>query len=178
VGWLTSDRSPRPGVDPERHFTIAAAEPGAVAGSDPSRHVSIRRLEPDEAGTWAEVLVRASALAPSDGAAWRDLAAPLARGAHTALYVAEAADGRALGAASLHTHRGVGHLRATAVLPEARGQGIQRALIRARAAAAAELGCQLVAASAVVGSASERNLLACGLRPLAIYGQYRFDPEA
>jgi MOSC domain-containing protein YiiM/GNAT superfamily N-acetyltransferase len=178
VGWLTSDRPPWPAAAPDRRLAILAAPVDAIGPAASVDGVRVRRLGREEAATWAEVLVAASALEAHVERAWRDLALPLAAGAHTSLFVAERPDGRAVGAASLHTHRRVGYLRATAVLPAERGRGIQRALIAARAATAAELGCELLAASALAGSSSEKNLLRSGLRRLTEYGQYRFDPAA
>jgi MOSC domain-containing protein YiiM/GNAT superfamily N-acetyltransferase len=181
VGWLTTDRPPWPRAVPERRLTVVAAALESVDRSAMVEGIRVRRLARAEAATWADVLVAASALEGDVADAWRDLAVPVAAGAHTSLFVAETAGpngGRAVGAASLHTHRRIGYLRATAVLPEERGRGIQRALIAARAAAAAELGCDLVAASAIAASPSERNLLRSGLRRLTEYGQYRLDPRA
>jgi GNAT superfamily N-acetyltransferase len=50
------------------------------------------------------------------------------------------------------------------VLPAARGRGLQRALIAARAALAAEVGCDWIAAWALAGAHSSANLARAGLR--------------
>jgi GNAT superfamily N-acetyltransferase len=47
-------------------------------------------------------------------------------------------------------------------IPAARRRGVQAALVRHRLARAATLGCELAAATAAVGSASERNLVRLG----------------
>ncbi len=110
-------------------------------------------------------------------AAWRSLEARLARAAHHHRYVAEV-DGRAVAAASLHTHHGLGWMRAGSVLPAYRGRGLQRALIAQRADAAARLGCDLVGASAVEGGVSARNLETLGFRRTGTRRSYRAEATA
>ena len=50
------------------------------------------------------------------------------------------------------------------VVPTARGRGLQRALIAARADLAAEAGCEWIAAWALSGAHSSANLARAGLR--------------
>jgi GNAT superfamily N-acetyltransferase len=82
-------------------------------------------------------------------------------------------DGRVVAAASLFTRRRVGWLGAAAVLPEARGLGIQRALIADRICRAAEGNCTRVMATADVGSISADNLSALGLERIWTQGLFR-----
>ena len=56
-----------------------------------------------------------------------------------------------------------GWLGAAATIPTARGRGVQTALVRHRLGLAAEVGCDLVGATASVGSMSSRVLGRCGL---------------
>jgi GNAT superfamily N-acetyltransferase len=77
----------------------------------------------------------------------------------------------------LYAHRHTGLMRTGLVLPEARGHGLQRALIDARARLAGELGCQLLASHTVRGSHSERNVEQMGLAPVWAYDVYRFEPH-
>ncbi len=58
---------------------------------------------------------------------------------------------------------GVGVCAAAATLPPFRGRGLQTALLRARIAAAAHAGCDLVVAQATPGSTSQRNMQRVGL---------------
>ena len=109
--------------------------------------------------------------------AFADLEAHLAGEAHHHRFIAEL-EGRPVGTGSLHTHHHVGWLRAGVVMPEARGRGIQRALIGARAAHARALGCDLVGASANAGGVSARNLERVGAQTVAVRGRYRLDPAA
>jgi N-acetylglutamate synthase-like GNAT family acetyltransferase len=99
----------------------------------------------------------------------------LAAEAHHYRYVAEV-EGRAVGAASLHVHHHVGWLRAATVLPEARGRGIQRALIAARLADAARLGCDLAGSLADAGGVSAANLERLGFAEVAVRRRYRVEP--
>jgi GNAT superfamily N-acetyltransferase len=80
--------------------------------------------------------------------------------------------------AGFFTRRRVGLLTTAAVLPAARGRGIQRALIAERIRLATDRRCTTVTACALVGSASARNLEAIGFRPIHEQALYRFDPVA
>jgi GNAT superfamily N-acetyltransferase len=66
-------------------------------------------------------------------------------------------DGRDVGAAAMFTRRRIAWLGAGTVLPEARGRGIQRALIAQRARAADELGCRRIIATADLGGGFGRE---------------------
>lgn len=131
--------------------------------------VTIREIDAAEVGAFADVLIAAD---PSDAdlEAWRRRMAESMLGtqaqAHRHLFLAEL-DGRIVGAAGLFTRNKVGWMAAAGVIPEARGRGIQRALIGARARVAAELGCDTVAADAEPGSVSAANLAAMGLQRVA-----------
>jgi MOSC domain-containing protein YiiM/predicted GNAT family acetyltransferase len=149
-------------VEPER---VLAAERAAVPG------LTIRAAGTDEGRAWAQVHIGAGGLPDDLAEAWLRSSEPLARAAHSTLLLAEL-DGRPVGAGALYVHREVGWLRATTVVPEARGRGIQRALIAARAEAATEAGCTLVGSAASLGSTSEANLRAMGLVHLATRGSY------
>ncbi|GIH20472.1 GNAT family acetyltransferase [Rugosimonospora africana] len=59
---------------------------------------------------------------------------------------------------------GVGYLATAATLPEYRGRGVQGALVRHRAAAAREAGCDLIVGHTATGSASQRTMERNGLR--------------
>lgn len=164
----------------------AGGEPGRVwAGGEPSRGAAassvaglvVRQIEPAEAETWARTLTADDVVGPGEARAWVALVPHLARTPHHSLWLAEL-DGVPVATGSLHVRRGVGWLRAANVTQAARGRGIHRALIAARARAAAEAGCELVAAEASPGSVSERNLRSIGLAPITRYGLYRTEPGA
>ena len=78
----------------------------------------------------------------------------------------------------MFTRRRVAWLGAGTVLPEARGRGIQRALIADRARLAAAAGCTKVMATADVGGRSAANLEALGLPRIWTRSHERFDGTA
>ena len=79
------------------------------------------------------------------------------------LYVASV-DGAPAAFGALFVSAGVGSLAGAATAPRFRGRGCQSALIRRRIADAAADGCDLIAAQAAPGSASQRNMERAGLR--------------
>ena len=171
IGWAWADTAPWPGAAVDSTAVYAAAAVEAVTAGDPPAGVVVRRLGRDEIGAWGAIVEAAGGWTPQRAARSRTSKRTWRTRRTTSRFVAEL-DGRAVGAGSLHTHHHVGWLRAGVVLPEARGRGIQRALIRERAALAGELGCDLIGASANAGGVSARNLRAgrsarrCGARPV------------
>jgi len=85
------------------------------------------------------------------------------------LYLARI-DGRAAAAAKLFFHSRVGYFADAATRPEFRGKGLQTALLRHRAAVAAQVGAELIYSQAAFGSASHRNMERIGLRVLCTRG--------
>ena len=173
TGWVWADEPPWPDAIVDSTAVYGARQvldevPEAVGVED----VTVRELARDEIGPWAEIVVEAAELPGAVGAAWRALEPQLALEAHDHRFVAEL-DGRPVGAGLLHTHHRVGWLRAGTVLPEARGRGIQRALIAARIERARRLGCDLVGASAVAEGSSARNMEREGMRTVAVRRRYR-----
>lgn len=177
-GLVDLDAGSLPGLDaiaPAERSVILAIEPDRVTSAtrqlDPLPGLAVRTAASDEGAAWARVHLEAGGIAADATDAWLRSSERLARTAPGVLYVAEL-DGRVVASGSLHVHRKVGWLRATAVLKTARGRGIQRALIAARASAAAEAGCTLVGSAAAPGSVSDANLRAMGLVELATRGSY------
>ncbi len=160
-GWIQLEEGAVPEAVPgdDRHpLVILAVEPDRVPETV-VEGLTIRQLEPSEGAAAARLLLAAD---PDDGPNARRL---LAMGPHLLgtpaqaarrLYVAER-DGKPVATAALYTHRKVGWLAAAAVVDEARGRGIQRALIAWRARDAAEAGCDLVALDATPDEVSTRN---------------------
>jgi GNAT superfamily N-acetyltransferase len=177
IGWAWTDAAPWPGAEPDASAVYAAAAVEAVPAGDPPAGVVVRRLRRKEVGAWGAIVAAAGGMDDATARAFADLEAHLASEAHHHRFVAEL-DGRAVGTGSLHTHHHVGWLRAGVVLPEARGRGIQRALIRERAAHARELGCDVIGASANADGISARNLERAGARVVAERGRYRIDSTA
>lgn len=155
---------------------VAAAVGELVADSEPSG-ATVRELRPEDAESWASVVLPVFAEAGFDTSVWRALLPHLlATPGVRVLFVEQ--DGRPVATGLLSMHRKVGLLRTGLVLPEARGRGLQRMLIRERIRLALDDGCEVVAAHAGSGTLSERNLAACGLRRVATRDVYHFDPLA
>ena len=155
---------------------VYAGDIGAISPDDVEGLV-IRPIGPGEESTCVDVFVAGFEIQAELAAAWRSFGPILARtrGYHPVL--AEL-DGRVVGVASMMTDRRVGWLGGGTVLPEARGRGIQRAMIAHRAAMAAELGCTRVMATADSGSVSAANLVASGLPVIWRRQHYRLDAAA
>ena len=177
TGWAWTDAAPWPGAEAESTAAYGAVSVDAVTVEDRPGGVVVRRLGRDEIGQWGAIIAEAGGMEGATARAFADLEAGLASEPHHHRFVAEL-DGRPVGTGSLHTHHHVGWLRAGVVLTEARGRGIQRALIRERAAYARELGCDLIGASANAGGVSARNLERIGARIVAVRGRYRIDATA
>jgi MOSC domain-containing protein YiiM/GNAT superfamily N-acetyltransferase len=174
-GWIVADRPPLPGAGAESPSTVFAADPASVATAHPAEtDITFREVEPGEVDTWSRVLVEASSIDGPERLAWIDATRrQVGTGGHH--YLIAERQGKPIGVAGLFTRRRVGLLATTAVMPEARGHGIQRALIAARARLAIERRCTIVTASALVGSRSARNLEKMGFRPVHEQAVYRFD---
>ncbi|WP_306589977.1 GNAT family N-acetyltransferase [Geothrix sp. 21YS21S-4] len=73
-------------------------------------------------------------------------------------------EGEPAGGGTLGIVDGVALLSGDGVIPRYRGRGLQKALIRARLAFAAERGCDVACASTAPGTPSQRAYEACGFR--------------
>lgn len=183
VGYLPMNEPPWPGAVPEFRLVVHVGDPEVAAASPvPSAsRLEIRELAADDtagAAAFARILAAADDLDAAAERAWSAILERLAGAPGHQLFLAEL-DGRAVAAAMLVRHRKVGLLRATGVIPEARGLGLQRALIAHRARAAAKHHCDtLLAVIAAHNAASRRNVEAAGLRPIWTRDIYRFDPRA
>jgi MOSC domain-containing protein YiiM/GNAT superfamily N-acetyltransferase len=186
-GWIVADTPPWPGAaasDPSRVFAreVREEEPidprlGSAALADGLTIRLVDSAEPNDADRWTTVLVEASGIRGRERDAWFAIGRRLVGSAgHHHLLVEDR--GEPIGVAGLFTRRRIGLLATMAVLPAARGRGIQRALIAERIRLAIERRCTIVTASALVGSASARNLEAMGFRPVHKQALYRFDPAA
>lgn len=176
TGWIWAEDEPWPGAPADGTAIHAAVDTATLPGPGEAGDggVAVRELGRDEIGVWAAIVGSAAGLARPVARAFADLEGHLARAAHHHRFVAER-NGTPVGVGSLHTHRGAGWLRAGAVLPEARGRGVHRALIRARIERARRLGCDVVGASATEGGASASNLARMGARVVAVRRRYRVE---
>jgi MOSC domain-containing protein YiiM/GNAT superfamily N-acetyltransferase len=178
TGWLVN------GVD-DPPFSGAVGEwPGGVHVGVTSNvpeatldGLEIRPVQPGEERLWSELFIAGFELAGPVADAWLGLQPLLgkARGYHQ---VIARQHGREVGVAASFLRRRIAWLGGGTVLADARGQGIQRALIAYRARAAEVLGCRHVMATADLYGPSAANLTAMGLPRIWTTAQYRFDPSA
>ena len=182
AGSFGIDRAPWPGAQPEYQLAVLAADvahlpEGTAAGGRLPDGFTIRRVGPDDFTAFTGVVATVFADLGFD----RDRVAALmphllgSRGVHAVLAESH---GRPVATGLLSTHKRVGLLRTGTVLPEFRGHGLQRALIRERIRLAIEDGCDLIAAHTGLDSLSEHNVTATGLRRIATRDMYTFDPMA
>ncbi len=178
-GWLWMDGPPWAGAEPDLTLTVFAAQPTAVADSEGLDRLTIRIIGREDAAAFAGVgsgtMANSGLTTPEAINPWPGVYERLARWPHRFLFLAEL-DRRPVGTASLHVHGRTGWLRAAVVSPEARGRGIQRALIAARAKHASELGCDLVGSSAEPDGPSSANLERTGMRAIGTRRNYAYQP--
>jgi len=157
----------------------AALDRSAGAVANAPRGLVIEPVDPTDpaaARRWAEVFIAGFGIEGPIADAWRRLNPILVRSRSYHQFVATL-DGRDVAASALFVRRRVAWLGAGTVLPEARGQGIQRALLADRLRRGAEAGARRAMATADLGSTSGRNLDAVGLHRIWTRMLYRFDPS-
>jgi MOSC domain-containing protein YiiM/GNAT superfamily N-acetyltransferase len=175
TGWLLAEAPPLPSLPVSWEEGRHAAAPDAIVRTASAAGIGVRELARDEVGPWSEIVAAASDMQPVLARAWRAAEGGLARHAHHHRFIASL-DGKPVGAASLHTHHGVGWLCAASVLAEARGRGVQRELLAARAERAVALRCDVIGAAAIDGGASAENVRRMGFRRVATRRAYRYEP--
>ncbi len=133
-----------------------------VVEPDPS--IAVRPISPDELPLWQDVSFDAWEHATPAARRASDVyaAAAHATDGERLMLAVEASSGRPLGCASLIVRDGIASLGGMSTLPAERGRGVQRTLVAERLRRASAAGCDLAMVSAVVGGASERNLLRLG----------------
>jgi GNAT superfamily N-acetyltransferase len=186
VGWLVAGVDDPPGEAPGEspvgvhagsmeHVLARAADDGPTVDG-----LAIRQIDATDRADvdrWTEVFLAGFEIDGPVADAWRRLNPILARARGYRQFIATL-EGRTVGASAMFTRRRVAWLGAGTVLPEARGRGIQRALIADRARVAAAAGCTKVLATADLGGPSAANLERLGIRRIWTRAHYRFDPAA
>jgi MOSC domain-containing protein YiiM/GNAT superfamily N-acetyltransferase len=178
TGWLVTAGPPWPGSAADMTLDIYGA-PADTVEEPPPTGLAIRRLAPGETARWdfVQQAVDTGGVAEAAPSPWPATMARLIEAPHIFLLVAEL-DGRPVGAAMLSTSRGVGWLRAAAVVPAARGRGIQRALIAARAQLARDEGCELLGSAAIAATPSAINLQRTGFAAVGRREFHRYVPSS
>ena len=152
----------------------------AAEGAEPAIDgLAIRRVDPDdaiEAARWAELFIAGfeidEPIAEARGAgSTRSSSDRAATSSSSARSTA-----RDVAASALFNRRRVAWLGAGTVLPEARGRGIQRALIADRLRRGADAGSTRVMATAEIDTPSAANLERFGIGRIWTRGHLRVDP--
>lgn len=150
-----------PGVSPRLRLDVYLCEPADVPPATLDG-LTIRAIEPHEADTWMDLIIEGYAPAPEVAAIWRSMAPHTAAMTDRRLLLGEL-DGRLVAASSIFMTGDRAWLSWATVLQPARGRGIQRAMIAARARVAADRGCTTIAAWALASEHSSRNLEGAGM---------------
>ena len=179
-GWLIDggDAGLAAGAVPAETVAVHAGDVPAVLSAAPPAVDGLVIRDVDgfvDQQTWVELFIEAFEIEQPTADAWRRFERQLAK-AHGYHQVIAELDGRPVAVAATQTHRRVAWLGAGGVLPEARGRGIQRALIHHRVMVAAMAGCTRAMATASGGSLSSTNLVAAGLPEVWRRQHLRFDP--
>ncbi len=186
-GWLVAgiDDPEFAGREPEWpvgvHFALVAdvlsrdAETGASAIDE----LVIRRVDPDDAADvarWAEIYLAGFGIEGPMADAWRRFNPFLVRARGYQQFIGELR-GRGVAASALFNRRRVAWLGAGTVLPEARGAGIQRALIADRVRRAQAAGSTKVLSTAEINTISAANLEFFGIRRIWTRGHFPVEPD-
>ena len=141
------------------------------AWPDSERNVRVRRPAEHEAESYSLVVIKSffekAEVAPEFLNIFKSCF--LAAGAF--FFLAEV-DGIPAGGGMMSIHQGVASLGGAGTLPEFRNRGVQRALLLARLAHAAEMGCDLAMVATSPGSGSQRNVERLGFR--VVYTRTKF----
>lgn len=144
----------RPIAASDRVPTYAAAEAPAV-----------RVAQAREADHWADVAAAGWGETPELAAFMRTLGRVSARAEGTFSFLASLG-AEDVGSGALHLHDGVALFAGASTRPDARRQGVQRALFESRLAHAANTGCELAMMVAAPGSTSQKNAQRMGFHPV------------
>ena len=151
-------------VEPTVRLEAYLGRPDSVRPA-PVDGLTIRTIEPDEVDAWAATIVASYEPDSELEALWTAMSPHLATSPTRRLLIGtlDAFDGRVVTAGSMELTRDGAWISWAGVIPEARGRGIQRAMIAARGELAAELGVEWIAAWAFTGAHSSANLAKAGL---------------
>ena len=148
------------------HMLVRPVEPGDAA-SGPDGALRVDLVDPGDAATRAAcnaVILRGFFEGPDDPPeGMADIMDAMTGAPGTSVWLARVS-GEPAGGAALLVREGLAMLAGDATAPASRRLGVQLALIRARLAEAARLGCDLATACTNPGSPSQRNYERMGFR--------------
>ncbi len=151
-----------PGAEPATRLEAYIAHPSDVAPVAMDGLV-IRTVGNESASVWTDMILASYEPDPDIAALWRAMSSHVAHTLGRRLLLGDL-DGRTVAAGSIQLTDAGAWLSWAGVIPDARGRGIQRAMIAERARLAEELGEDWIAAWALSGEHSSTNLARAGLR--------------
>ena len=147
--------------------------PTSARHEDEGGSVAVREAREGESGLWTRVAAQGwSSESAQLGEFIEDLGSVMSRARGVHCFIGEL-DGEAIAAGTLNISNGVALLAGASTIPAARRRGAQRALLRARLDFAAARGIDLAMVVAQPGSASQRNALRQGFRPVYVRAKWQ-----
>lgn len=141
---------------------------------DPTSQVRVRRPAEDEAESYSLLVAKSFFENIEISPEFLGIFTSCFYAAGAFFFMAEV-DGVSAGGGMMSIHQGVTSLGGTGTLPEFRNRGVQKALLLARLAVAAESGCDLAMVATNPGSGSQRNAERLGFR--VVYTRTKFLRE-
>lgn len=142
--------------------------------SDSTNKVRVRRPADDEAGSYSLLVMKGFFESAEIPPGLLEIFKSVFAAAGAYFFLAEI-DGDSAGGGMMSIHQGVASFGGAGTLPEFRNRGVQTALLLARIALAAELGCDLAMVATSPGSGSQRNVERLGFR--VVYTRTKFLRE-
>ena len=133
--------------------------------------IQVRRAAPNEAEAYSLIVAKSFFENTEITPEFMDVIMSPFHAAGAYFLLAEV-DGVARGGAMMSVHHRVASLGGAGTLPEFRNRGVQKDLLLARLALAAELGCDLAMVATNPGSGSQRNVERLGFR--VVYTRTKF----
>lgn len=138
-----------------------------------STSITTRVVDASDAVTWSRVAGEGwSSESPEVGSMVEALGVVVTRAKGSRCFLAEA-NGEPIAAGALYVVNGIALLAGASTIPSARRQGGQSALLQARLNFAREMGIDLAMVVAAPGSASQRNAIRRGFRPVYTRSKWR-----
>jgi GNAT superfamily N-acetyltransferase len=144
------------------------------AWPDPASEVRVRRPALEEAESYSLLVAKSYFENAEVSPALLDIFSSCFQAAGAFFFMAEV-DGVPAGGGMMSIHQGVASFGGAGTVPEFRNRGVQRALLLARLAKAAESGCDLAMVATNPGSGSQRNVERLGFR--VVYTRTKFLRE-
>ena len=170
---LLNERGYRP-IEYSNVLTRELTDDDTRARPDPSSKVRVRRPAQDEAESYSLVVAKSFFENTDISPEFLSIFTSCFHAAGAFFFLAEV-DGVPAGGGMMSIHQGVASLGGAGTLPEFRNRGVQKALLLARLAVAAESGCDLAMVAANPGSGSQRNVERLGFR--VVYTRTKFLRE-